>query len=435
MSIVDDFTGSGKNFKIRTKTALKMENKTGRRNVLKNLSALPLIGGLLAPSMLKAKIAGVDQPVYSKIKPRTRNYFEELGVRTYINAAGTYTSLSACLMPKEVIEAIKYGATEYVNLDELQDKVGERIAELLECEYATVSSGAFGAITLGTAGTMCGMDMEKVAQLPDTKGLKNEVIVQESHNIEYCHAILNTGAKLVVVKTAKDLEKAINSNTAMLWYLNHATEEGEIKHEEFLALAKKHDVPTFIDCAADVPPVENLFKYTKMGFDLVAFSGGKGLIGPQSAGLLLGKRKYIEAARLHTPPRGTTIGRGMKVNKEEVLGMLVALELFLARDHEKQWQLWQNQIQYISDVLLTVDTVKTEIYVPPYANHVPTLRFTWNEKKKNLTPDELREKLRAGHPSIEIGKVESTAGLTTWMMVPGQERIVAQRIKEELSNR
>jgi len=433
VSFIVNLKGSGKKGKAPINTSLKMENKTDRRKVLKNLSTFPLIGGLLVPSLLKANIAGADQPEHLEGKPRTRNYFEELGVRTYINAAGTYTSLSACLMPNEVVEAIKYGATEYVNLDELQDKVGERIAELLECEYATVSSGAFGAITLGTAGAMCGMDTEKVSQLPDTTGIKNEVIVQVSHNSAYCHAIRNTGAKLVTVKTAKDLEKSINSNTAMLWFLNHATEEGEIKHEEFLAMAKKHNIPTFIDCAADVPPVENLFKYTKMGFDMVAFSGGKGLVGPQSAGLLLGKRKYIEAARLHTPPRGTTIGRGMKVNKEEVLGMLVALELFLARDHEKRRQRWQDQIQYINDVLLTVDTVKTEIYVPPIANHVPSLRFTWDEKAKKMTPDELRTKLRAGHPSIEIGEDKRTAALTTWMMVPGQERIVAKRIKEELS--
>ncbi|MEQ9209437.1 MAG: aminotransferase class V-fold PLP-dependent enzyme, partial [Pseudomonadales bacterium] len=165
-----------------------------------------------------------------------------------------------------------------------------------------------------------------------TKGLKDEVIIQKSHEIGYAHALINTGAKIVWVDTARELENAINEKTAMLWFLNSRTDDGEIKYEEFIALGKKHGIPTFIDCAADVPPVENLFKFTRMGFDLVAFSGGKGLRGPQSAGLLLGNRKLIEAARLHTPPRGTTIGRGMKVNKEEVLGMLVALELYLARD-------------------------------------------------------------------------------------------------------
>ena len=251
-------------------------------------------------------------------------------------------------MPKEVIDAINYGSLEYVNLDELQDKVGERIAELLECEYATVSSGCFGAMSIAMAGVMSGKDPKKIKQLPDTTGLKNEVILQESHTIGYAQALTNVGAKLVKVKTAEELENAINEKTAMLWFLNANTDRGDIKWEEFVSLGKKHNIPTFIDCAADVPPVDNLFKFTRIGFDMVAFSGGKGLRGPQSAGLLLGKKEYIEAARLHTPPRGETIGRGMKVNKEEVLGMLAALELYLSKDHQAEWKMWEDQIDLIS---------------------------------------------------------------------------------------
>ena len=402
---------------------------SSRRKVLKTLSALPFVGGILGPSMLTAK--AVEETI---AKPIARDFFKELGVRTFINAAGTYTSMTGSLMRKEVTDAINYGATEYVNLDELHDKVGDRIAQLLECEYATVSSGAFGAMTIGLAGVMCGMDTEKVAQLPDTTGLKDEVIVQEAHDIGYTHALINTGAKLVKVKTAKDLEKAINKNTAMLWFLNANTDQGEIDREAFVALGKKHDIPTFIDCAADVPPVDNLFKFTKMGFDLVAFSGGKGIRGPQSAGLLLGKRKYIEAARLHTPPRGTTIARGMKVNKEEVLGMLAALEVYLAKDHKKEWELWENQIKLISDSALSVKGVETEIHVPPHANHVPSLRITWDENVVKITKDEMRKRLREGHPSIETVGGKEEVGITTWMMEPGQERTVAQRVKEVLAN-
>ncbi|SDM37258.1 aminotransferase class V-fold PLP-dependent enzyme [Kriegella aquimaris] len=402
---------------------------SSRRKVLKTLSALPLVGGILGPSMLTAK--AVETTI---AKPIARDFFKELGVRTFINAAGTYTSMTGSLMRKEVTEAINYGATEYVNLDELHDKVGERIAQLLECEYATVSSGAFGAMTIGLAGVICGMDTEKVAQLPDTTGLKNEVIVQEAHDIGYTHALLNTGAKLVQVKTAKELEKAINKNTAMLWFLNANTDMGEIDREAFVALGKKHGIPTFIDCAADVPPVDNLFKFTKMGFDLVAFSGGKGIRGPQSAGLLLGKRKYIEAARLHTPPRGTTIARGMKVNKEEVLGMLAALEVYLAKDHKEEWELWENQIKLISDSALSVKGVETEIHVPPHANHVPSLRIKWDESVVKITKDEMRKRLRDGHPSIETVGGKEEVGITTWMMEPGQERTVAQRVKEVLAN-
>ena len=400
-----------------------------RRKVLQSLAALPFAGSLFGANSLSAQTNSAA--VVSSLR---RDFFKELGLRTFINAAGTYTSMTGSLMPKEVVEAISYGANEYVNLDDLQDKVGERIAELLECEYATVSSGCFGAMSIGMAGILTGKDPKKVKQLPNTEGMKNEVIMQESHSIGYAQALTNVGAKVVRVKTAKQLEKAITDKTCMLWFLNAHTDRGEIKWKEFIALGKKHNIPTFIDCAADVPPVENLFRFTKMGFDLVAFSGGKGLRGPQSAGLLLGKREYIEAARMHTPPRGETIGRGMKVNKEEVLGMLAALELYLEKDHRKEWEMWESQIQLISDSANSVVGVETEIHVPPYANHVPSLRIRWDEKKVKITPNEVRKQLTEGHPSIQTVGDSKSVGMTTWMMVPGQERIVAKRVKEILSS-
>ena len=408
---------------------LKIKMMINRRKVLQSLAALPFAGSLFGTNSLSAQTNSAA--VVSSLR---RDFFKELGLRTFINAAGTYTSMTGSLMPKEVVEGISYGANEYVNLDDLQDKVGERIAELLECEYATVSSGCFGAMSIGMAGILTGKDPKKVKQLPNTEGMKNEVIMQESHSIGYAQALTNVGAKVVRVKTAKQLEKAITDKTCMLWFLNAHTDRGEIKWEEFIALGKKHNIPTFIDCAADVPPVENLFRFTKMGFDLVAFSGGKGLRGPQSAGLLLGKREYIEAARMHTPPRGETIGRGMKVNKEEVLGMLAALELYLEKDHRKEWEMWESQIQLISDSANSVVGVETEIHVPPYANHVPSLRIRWDEKKVKITPNEVRKQLTEGHPSIQTVGDSKSVGMTTWMMVPGQERIVAKRVKEILSS-
>ena len=400
-----------------------------RRKVLQSLASIPFAGGLFGIKTLSAQ----SRPELLASNLR-RNFFKELGLRTFINAAGTYTSMTGSLMPKEVIEAIGYSADEYVNLDDLQDKVGERIAELLECEYATVSSGCFGAMSIGMAGVITGKDPKKVKQLPNTNGMKNEVIMQESHSIGYAQALTNVGAKIVKVKTAKQLENAISNKTCMLWFLNAHTDRGEIKWEEFISLGKKYKIPTFIDCAADVPPVENLFRFTKMGFDLVAFSGGKGLRGPQSAGLLLGKREYIEAARMHTPPRGETIARGMKVNKEEVLGMLAALELYLEKDHNKEWEMWESQIKLISDSASSIEGVETEIHVPKYANHVPSLRIRWNEKKVKISPNEVRKQLSDGHPSIQTVGDSTSVGITTWMMVPGQERIVAKRIKEILSS-
>jgi L-seryl-tRNA(Ser) seleniumtransferase len=170
-----------------------------------------------------------------------------------------------------------------------------------------------------------------------------------------------------------------------------------------------------------------------MGFDLVCFSGGKGIRGPQSAGLLLGKKDLIAAARLHAPPRGNTVGRGMKVNKEEVLGMMVALERFLANDLEKEWKMWEDQIALINNAVQSVEGVTTEVVVPEVANHVPTLNISWDTAKVKTTGRELTQVLRNGHPSIEVAGVgEDKFHITTWMMQPGQERIVAERVREAL---
>jgi L-seryl-tRNA(Ser) seleniumtransferase len=397
-----------------------------RRELMKKLAGMPLVGGLFG--------AGIFTPGIATASPARRDYFKELGVRTFINAAGTYTFMTGSLMRPEVIDAYNYATTDYVILDDLQDKVGERIAKLLHCEAATITSGAASAITLGTAGILSGMDEEKVIQIPDLTGMKSEVIIQKSHRIGYDHAIRNCGVKIVEVETRKELENAINDKTAMMWFFNGNNFVGEVQDEEFVEIARKHGIPTFNDCAADVPPVDNLWKYTDMGFDLVTFSGGKGLRGPQSGGLLIGKKKYIDAARLHAAPRGNTVGRGMKVNKEEILGMLVAIESYLARDHDADWALWEMQIKTIIDAVIDIPGTKPERHVPEIANHVPSLRLSWDQDKIKMTPDELRQKLRDGHPSIETVGGKENVGITTWMMDPGQERIVASRIREILKN-
>jgi uncharacterized pyridoxal phosphate-dependent enzyme len=397
-----------------------------RRQLLKTLSAFPLVGAVFSPSIMA-------DPTPPPGSPAHRDYFKELGLRTFINAAGTYTALTGCLMPEEVTDAIKYASRQYVNLVELQQKAGDRIAEMLQCEGALVTAGAASAITLGTAAVLTGKDKEKIVRLPgDMSGMKTEVIIQKAHRIVYDHAIRNCGITLVEVETREELEAAINDHTAMMWFLNTGNDKGQVKDEEFVAIGRRHGIPTFNDCAADVPPVENLWKYTKMGFDLVCFSGGKGIRGPQSTGLLLGRKELTEAALLHAPPNGNAIGRGMKVNKEEVLAQLVALELFLSRDQEKEWARWEKQINLISDSALAVPGVETEIHVPPIANHVPSLRIRWDQSQVKTTPGEVRNALRQGHPSIETVGGDESVDITTWMMNPGEERIVARRVREEL---
>lgn len=371
----------------------------------------------------------------SKQKP-PRDLFKEFGVRTFINAAGTLTYMTGSLMHDEVLEAINYGAKEFCMLDELQDKVGEKIAKMVHAEAAVVTSGAFSGMTLGLAGILTGMDEKKVRELPHLEytGMKSEVICQASHDIVYNQALTNTGCKIVRVETADDVAKAVNERTALMHFLHIESDKGKIQHEEWVALGKKFGVPTSIDIAADVPPVSNLWKFNDMGFDFVVISGGKAIRGPQSAGLLMGKKNIIAAARLSMPPRGFNIGRGMKINKEEILGMYVALERYINNDHDKEWKEWEEKLGLIDNSIKTIPGVKTEVHVPPLGNHTPTLRVTWDADKVKVSDKALREALRNATPSIEVGGgPANTINVTVFMLKPGQEKIVASRLKEELS--
>jgi L-seryl-tRNA(Ser) seleniumtransferase len=312
--------------------------------------------------------------------------------------------------------------------------VGERIAAICHAEAAMVTAGCWSALVLGTAGVLTGTDTKKVAQLPDVSGLKSEIIVQKGHNVGYVHALKNTGAKIVEIETVEQLEKAITGQTAMMWFLNTFAPNGKIQHEEWVSVAKKHSIPTMIDMAADVPPVSNLWRFNDMGFDLVCVSGGKAMRGPQSAGILMGKKDLIAAARLNAPPRGGNIGRGMKVNKEEILGMYVALERYVNIDHEAEWKQWETSIGYIKSAVESVDGVTGEITVPPIANHTPLLTVNWDAAKIQMTNKDVMAKLRNGDPSIEVMASEKGINITVFMLKDGEEKTVAKRLKEILKN-
>jgi D-glucosaminate-6-phosphate ammonia-lyase len=387
-----------------------------------------LQGGLAAPLA-----AGLSPAANAAVK---RDYFRELGVTPIINAAGTYTTFTASLMLPEVMAAIQYASKQYCRLPELHDAVGKRIAELTGNEAAMVTAGAASALTLGTAGCLTGKNPDFVRRIPDLRGMKTEVLIQRAHRFGYDHAVRNTGVRMVEFETKEEFEKLAGPQTAMMLFFNDANGRGQIRDAEFAEMGKKKGIPTFNDCAADVPPVENFSKYTKMGFSIVAFSGGKGIRGPQSAGLLLGRADLIEAARLNGPPNGDTIGRGMKVNKEELLGMLAAVETFVRKDHAAEWKMWEGRIGAIANAVKSVESVKTEQYVPEIANHVPHLKITWDAKKVGMTYEEAAKKMREGTPSIELvpGAKESL-NVGVWMLEAGQEKIVARRLKEVLTGK
>jgi D-glucosaminate-6-phosphate ammonia-lyase len=398
-----------------------------RRRFLETMSAMPVLGSLIGGRTALAASA--------QTHGAARDYFRELGVRPFINAAGTYTDMTASLMRPEVMDAINHASRHFVMLGELHDRVGQRIATLVRAEAAMVTSGAASALTLGTAAVLTGTDRQKIGDLPNLAGMKSEVIIQKSHRFGYDRAVRSCGVRLVEVETRAELEGAINAQTAMMLFFNNNNSLGQIRDEEFARLGKQHGVPAMNDCAADVPPVENLWKYTAMGFDLVAFSGGKGLRGPQSAGLLLGRKDLIEAARLNASPNGNSIGRGMKVNKEEMLGMLAAVEVYLKTEHDREFREFEKRAEVIRKSAAAVAGVQAEIYVPEVANHVPHVRISWDAQEKDMTHADAAQALRDGEPSIRVMSGREGLAVGVWMMRPGEEVIVARRLRQVLEKR
>jgi len=394
--------------------------KTRRRSFLGGAIGLPTaLAGLFSGSPAQAARA-------------KRDLLGELNVRPFINAAGTYTTHSGSLMRPEVMEAINYASQYFVEVEELHDAVGKRIASLVGSEAAMVTAGAASALTLGTAGALTGTDRAKVDQIPNLTGMKSEVIVQKSHRFPYDHGIRNTGVKMVEVTNRAELEQAINPNTAMMFFLNYANNHGEIKDAEFVEIGKKAGIPTFNDCAADVHPPENVTKWVKMGFDLVCFSGGKALMGPQSSGLLFGRADLIAGARANNSPSSATIGRGMKVNKEEMLGILAALESFMTRDHAAEWAEWERRANLIIASATSVPGVRAEMYLPEIFNRWPHIRVTWDEAQLGIKRADLIRKMRAGEPSILVWSADNSLDLGVITLKPGEERVVARRLKQEL---
>ena len=399
-----------------------------RRDIIKYFSLAPLAGAVAGSGVPFNSVTAAPAALAK------RDLIKELGLRTFINAYGVYTTHTASLMADEVMQAINSTSRKYVLYNDLQDKAGEKIAAMCHAESAMVTSGCWSALVLGTAGVLTGMDRKKVAQLPDVSDFeKNEVILQKTHSGSYDHALTNTGIKRVFIETPEELERAITSKTAMMWFYNEAAPWGKIGHEEWLAIAKKHKIPTMVDIAADVPPVENLWKFNEMGYDLVCVSGGKAIRGPQSAGILMGRKDLIAAARLSAPPGGGNIGRGMKVNKEEIFGMYAALDRFVNLDHGKEWKMWEDRAKVILNAVSKINRVKAEIFVPPFANVTPTLRISWDQSLIKLSTRDMTLNLRNGEPSIEAPKsINDALILSVWMMLPGDEKIVAKRFREEL---
>jgi L-seryl-tRNA(Ser) seleniumtransferase len=398
--------------------------------------------GFFGRAALAAPLAGLGRAASTRTSEDAAKVYTRLGLRTIINASGTYTHLGGSLMPPEVLDAMNDAAQNYVPIRELSRAVGARIAELTGNPAALVTTGAAGAIFTGTCAAIAGDDADKARHLPFTDGMKNEVVVQKLHNTGWTRQCEAAGARLIEVEHPEEMERALGGRTAMIYYLiaeKHFgryrdmldAPGGKVSLEQSIALAKKARVPLLVDAAAELPPVENLAGYTKMGADLVCFSGGKGLRGPQNAGLLVGRKDLVEIAETFQSPY-SGIGRDLKISKETYIGMLAAVERYMKVDHKTEWNGWKAQVDYMKSVLDKVPGVETGYVPAEVTNHVPRLWVKWDEKAFNFSREECFRALQAGDPSVVALRTPMGVTLVPWMMAPGQERMVAQQVKAVL---
>ena len=341
--------------------------------------------------------------------------------------------LGGSILRPELEAVMAQAGRHFVSMPELEVAAGKRIAEMLklpEGYTALVTSGAAAAIQSGLAGILTGDNEAFIKQLPDLTGMKSEVIIQKSHRNPFDHQLRTTGVKLIEVETREQLRQAVGPRTAMMHFTNFANAAGQIKVDEWAKLAKEYKLPCMNDAAADTPPVSHLWDYTNMGYDLVTFSGGKAMRGPQCAGLLIGRKDLVAYALLNNSPHEDTLGRSSKVGKEEIIGMVKALELYLNEDHDALAAEWQTRLESISRQIVRVPGVSTAYFVPDIANHVPHMQITWDAAKIPLTPKQVVQLLRESRPAIVMGAGEEKPGLSmnSFMLQPGEDRIVADQL-------
>jgi uncharacterized pyridoxal phosphate-dependent enzyme len=366
--------------------------------------------------------------------------YDQLGIKKVINGAATLTRLGGSIMPPEVLEAMTEASRHFVDIDELQATVGAQIAEWTHNEAAYVSCGAAAGLVLSAAACIAGTDPDKRARLPYTDGMANEVIVHKHNRVGYDFAVRQAGATLVEIgseagTTADEMERAINDRTvAILYFYNVNRMPGLVPLEQGIEIARRRGVPLIVDAAAQIPPVENLWRFTHMGADLALFSGGKGLCGPQSSGLILGRADLIEACTFNACPRAF-IGRPMKVGKEELVGLMVAVRRYLDLDHEALMRTYEDQVRYAIDAFAGVPHVSARRSFPSEAGQpMPRAEIVLDEDALGLTRDDLLARLSAGSPSIALSPAgASGVYLNPQTLEPGQERIIVERIVEIVS--
>lgn len=412
-----------------------VSRRFSRRKLLGG-SGLAAAGALLpnAPALSAA-----PSGPYLQIGP---DMYESIGVSPLINCQGTYTIISGSLTLPEVKTAMEEAGRSYVHMDELMEGVGQRLGELSDCEWGIVTAGCSAAETLATCACIAGTDPEKMQRIPnDLKGLKNEVIIPDWSRNVYDHGVRMTGASLVPVTNLEEMEQAFGPQTAMVYILAHEQHDtGDFGLEPIAEMARRHGVPVLVDAAAEdfYPEV-----HFSRGADLVAYSGGKALLGPQSAGLLLGRKDLCQAAYLNSAPHHA-YGRSLKIGKEDVMGMLAATEMWFQRDHQAEWEQERSWLETIARQVEEVPGVRTEIIQPTgRSNQSLRLQVHWDGSRLGIGGSEVSDLLFTTAPRIALpggtgspreGMEESSVSIVAWMMQPGDDRTVGARLSEVLSN-
>ncbi len=365
---------------------------------------------------------GTEESIYTRL----------LGVRPHLAGHGHTTIYGGSRMPPEVMRAMAEANEEFVDMHELFDAAGRRVAEVTGAEAGLVTSGSFASLTIGAAACLTGTDEERIQALPHPTWPKHECLMQTAHRFSYDRAYRAAGMTIADVETREAFGNAIHENTAMLsglasWERKHDRTPDVMLPEEIVALGKKTGVPVFIDAASELPPAGNLTRYVEMGADLVAISGGKGIRGPQGTGILVGRKDFIEAARLNAFPY-SNLGRGMKVGKEAVIGLIVALNRFVQLDHDAYEEEWTRNAKYVCEALQDIPGLTAE-YVPARLtpNGYDSVRLTWDEKRIPVTLEQARQMLRDGEPRLVFNDADL---FITRNLENGEEVLVVRRLRE-----
>lgn len=413
-----------------------------RRNILKGLSLLPFAG---AASAFKSAFAGpaADQQFGAAAINGfwdEQNIFRSIGVEPIINCRGTFTIIGGSIERPEVRAAMEAASKNFIQYDELADGIHKRLSEITGAEWALVSSGCAAGLKHVTAACVTGGNPEKLIRIPNLEGFeKTEVVIPSSSRNVYDHAIRNIGVKIIQVDTLGEMEDALNERTAMIYLMafDEAQPDNPFTLSNVSKIAKPKNIPILIDAAAEVLTIPNV--HLQKGADIVAYSGGKAICGPQCAGLLLGKKDILMSAwQASSPHHGP--GRDNKVGREEMMGMLAAVEAWTKRDHTAEWKTWLGYLDVIAKKLSTIPGVTTEVFEPTeLSNRSPVLNVYWDPAKFNITGAEMAELTGRSKPRIAIGSDDkegkSSVNITTGQMQPGNEVVVANRLHDVLTTK